>query len=150
MQLKLHTDYGLRVLILLAHAKRPATTDEMAEALDVSRNHLLKVVRTLAGRGWVSTSRGRSGGVALAVDPDAIDVADVVGALEGREGVLACVAQPEVCVLEPGCRLRRKLMAAEDAFYAVLAGTTIADLVHRPAPKHGLSHRGLRSPPSPN
>lgn len=147
MQLTLHTDYGLRVLILLAHGQRAATTDEMAEALDVSKHHLVKVVQTLARHGWVRTLRGRAGGVELTVDPEMLNVGDVTAALEGKDGVLACVVSPEVCVLEPGCRLRRQLMAAEEAFYDVLRQSSLADLVRRPAPGHGLTKRSLRERP---
>lgn len=139
MNLKLQTDYGLRVLIFLAHARRQATADELAGVFDVSRNHLVKVIQALARHGWVTTTRGRGGGVTLAVEPASLDVAHVVGRLEGRNGVLECVERPQVCVLEPGCRLRRKLIVAEQAFYDALAGSTLADLVHRPAAGHGLS-----------
>jgi Rrf2 family nitric oxide-sensitive transcriptional repressor len=149
MRLTLHTDYGLRVLLVLARERaldraHPLTVPALATALDVSREHLVKVVQALAAAGWVATRPGRGGGVHLAVAPDALDVADVVAHLEGRGGVLACVAEPAVCVLEPGCRLRRKLMAAEDAFYAALAGTSVADLVRRPRATDGLARLAVR------
>lgn len=139
MNLKLQTDFALRVLIYLAHADRQATVEEIAGAFEISRNHLLKVVATLARLGWVTTLRGRNGGVRLTADPADIDVGDVVARLEGRHGVLECVERPAVCRLEPGCKLRRVLVTAEQAFYDTLAGTSVADLVRKPAPQHGLS-----------
>ena len=143
MKLRLQTDYALRVLIYLARCEDLTRVDAMAEAYDVSREHLVKVVQALARHGWVETKAGRGGGVRLTADPARLDVATVIGAFEGREGVLECVAEPTVCVLEPGCRLRRKLMAAEAAFYRELEGTTLADLVQRPRAGTGLSRLPL-------
>ena len=140
MNLKLHTDYGLRVLIFLARADRRATIEEMATQYDISKEHLTKVSRSLVRCGWLKATRGRGGGVSLAMPPSDIDVADVIGQLEDRGHVLACVDDALACVLEPGCRLRVKLMKAENAFYDSLRGTSIADLVRRPAPHHGLAN----------
>ena len=139
MNLKLHTDYGLRVLIFLARVDRRATVDEMATQYDISREHLTKVSRSLVRCGWIKATRGRGGGVSLAMPASEIDVSDVIGKLEDRGHVLACVDDALACVLEPGCRLRVKIMKAENAFYDSLRGTSIADLVRRPAPHHGLA-----------
>ncbi len=145
MKLRLQTDYALRVLIYLARAgttdgaETLVRVDSMAEAYDISREHLVKVVQALSRHGYTATRSGRGGGVRLAMAPEDIDAAAVVGDFEGRNGVLECVVEPTVCVLEPGCRLRRKLMAAEAAFYAVLEGTTLADLVAKPSASSGLA-----------
>ena len=129
MKLKLHTDFALRVLIYLAHRDEDSSsTGDIATAFDISKNHLTKVVQDLVRTGYVISRPGRHGGIRLARPADEIDVAEVIGILEGRQGVLECVASPEVCVLEPGCRLRRRLMQAEAAFYDTLSGTTIADV----------------------
>ena len=143
MHLKLQTDYALRVLLYLGYAGRAAPVDEMARAFDISREHLVKVVQALARRALVATRPGRGGGVELLPAGGKATVADVVAHFEGRRTVLECVLKPKVCVLEPGCDLRRLLMSAEDAFYGALAGTTIADLA-KPSGKHGgLRHLAL-------
>jgi Rrf2 family nitric oxide-sensitive transcriptional repressor len=47
----LHTDYALRTLIYLAtRPDEQCTVNDVAEAYQLSRNHLLKVAQTL--RGW--------------------------------------------------------------------------------------------------
>ena len=143
MRLTLHTDYALRALLYLAHTGRPAPVDAIAEAFSISREHLVKVVQTLTRAGYVRTRAGRGGGVSLARDAATIRVADVVADVEGRQRVLDCVLQPQTCVLEPGCGLRRLLMQAEDAFYATLASATIADLAHPKSRKGGLHNLAL-------
>jgi len=131
MRLKLQTDYALRVLLYLAAADRLCPVDEIAGAYAISREHLVKVVQQLAREGWVATRAGRQGGVELSRPAAQISVADVVAAFEGRREILECVSTPSVCVLEPGCDLRRLLMAAEQAFYDALGATTVAELVRR-------------------
>ena len=139
MQLTLHSDYGLRVLIFLARAERQVHVEAISDAFGISKDHLVKVVQSLVRLGVVETRAGRGGGVKLARDPSEIDVGEVLSDLEGRRRVLPCVDDPTACVLEPGCRLRVRLMQAEQAFYDSLAGLSVADLVHRPHPSHGLS-----------
>ena len=51
MRMTLHTDYALRTLIYLAtRPDEQCTVNDVAEAYQLSRNHLLKVAQTL--RGW--------------------------------------------------------------------------------------------------
>ena len=67
MRLTAFTDYGLRALMRLAgEPERLFTTEEIANELAISRNHLTKVVRELADAGFVATLRGSGGGFRLA------------------------------------------------------------------------------------
>ena len=80
MKLNEFTDYSLRVLIYAA-LKQPeerSTIDEMCAAYDLSRNHVMKIVKHLADLGYLENTRGRGGGVRLAVLPDTVNVADVI------------------------------------------------------------------------
>ncbi|HTE05273.1 MAG TPA: Rrf2 family transcriptional regulator [Planctomycetota bacterium] len=143
MRLKLQTDFALRVLLYLGYAGTPAPAEAMARAFGISREHLVKVVQELARAGFVRTRPGRGGGVELLPAGRAARVADVVARFEGRQQVLPCVLQPDTCVLEPGCDLRRLLMSAESAFYDALSGTTVADLCTPRAARGGLRHLKL-------
>src|SRR6266576_2534036 len=129
MNLKVHTDYALRTLLYLAHRDEQASVDEIARAYGISKDHLFKVVQELVRFGYVTSKSGRHGGVKLRRDPAEIRVDKVVADFEGRHGVLACVEDPTVCNLEPGCMLRIQLMRAEAAFYDTLAQMTIADVL---------------------
>ena len=129
MNLKVHTDYALRTLIYYSHCQEQAAVDEIAKAYGISKDHLFKVVQHLVRLGYVTSKSGRNGGVKLRRDPAQIRVDKVVAEFEGRHGVLACVEDPNVCSLEPGCVLRTQLMRAEAAFYDTLAQMTIADIL---------------------
>jgi len=130
MRLNVGTDYGLRVLMyLLAAPDQRAQIDAMAEAFAVSGNHLTKVVQRLAHAGFVTTHRGRAGGVALARPPRDINLGEVIRALEADFAVAECFLEGgSGCCLSPGCRLRRLMREAIDAFMSTFSKHTLADL----------------------
>lgn len=136
MKLTTFTDYSLRVLIYLAaRPERRGTVAEVAAAFDISEHHLTKVVHFLGQCGWLTTVRGKGGGLALAMPADAIVVGEVVRHTEGAAVPAECFG-PEGghCAITPVCRLRPLLGDAVDAFYRVLDQATLADLVgNRPA-----------------
>ncbi len=128
MHLTRHTDYALRVLMYAGtHGDRLVTIAEMANAYDISRNHLVKVVNELGHRGYLQTVRGKGGGVRLARVPEEIGVGQVVRATEEHLEIIDCVGKG--CPIREPCRLRGALGQARDAFLEVLDRYTLADLV---------------------
>lgn len=132
MKLNAFTDYSLRVLIYLgAQPTQRATIADIATAFDVSANHLTKVVHFLARTGWVTSMRGKGGGLELAMPPELIGVGDVVRAAEGEPLPAECFGEGGgQCRIGDVCRLRGVLGEAVNAFYAALDAYTLADLVH--------------------
>ena len=132
MKLTAFTDYSLRVLIYLAaEPGRRATIAGIAQAFGVSEHHLTKVVHFLGKEGWLATTRGKGGGLGLALAPEAIVVGRVVRATEGAAVPTECFGDtPDHCSIARICRLRGVLRQAVDAFYTVLDDFTLADLVH--------------------
>ncbi len=131
MRLTSFTDYALRTLIYLGlHAERLSTIDEICEAYDIPRNHLAKVVHLLGGSGWVQTVRGKRGGVRLAVAPDQINIGHAIWLTESDFHLVECFDRVNNrCVLSPACRLKSALSKATEAWFAVLDGLTLADLL---------------------
>lgn len=136
MKLTAFTDYSLRVLIYLAtQPGRRATIAEIATAFDVNENHLTKVVHFLGKAGLLTNVRGKGGGLDLARPPKDIVVGDVVRQTEGMAGPVECF-DPDGgrCCIGRVCRLRGVLHEAVEAFYRVLDGCTLEDLVeNRPS-----------------
>lgn len=135
MQLSAYSDYALRVLIQTA-LRRPQriTVDEVAETFGISRHHLVKIVHDLGRNGYLQTQRGIGGGFTLGRAPEEIRVGDVVRLCEETETVIDCIDKPgQACRLSPACRLKGVLDEAAAAFFAVLDGYTLADLVKQPS-----------------
>ena len=142
MKLTTFTDYSLRVLIYLAaEPGRRATIAEIRAAFDVNENHLTKVVHHLGKRGWVETTRGKGGGLALARPARDICIGDVVRDAEGQAMPAECFAAEESnCAIVSCCRLKGVLAEAVKAFYAVLDRYTLADITRNPRELAGILH----------
>jgi Rrf2 family nitric oxide-sensitive transcriptional repressor len=134
LRLAERTDYGLRVLLVLAAARERMAVGLLAARLGVSENHLAKVVQDLQRSGWVATTRGHGGGVELAADLATLSVGEVVRRLEPDGGVVECLREGGCCVLYPACRLVPVLEGATEAFFAALDRVTLASLVRGAEP----------------
>ncbi|MDY0884559.1 RrF2 family transcriptional regulator [Dongia soli] len=134
MRLTLHTDYALRLLMLLAlEPDELHTIEEIASRYRISRNHLMKVTQTLASAGFVDSLRGRGGGLRLGKPGGEIILGDVVRATEDGFNLVECFdRKSNTCVVAPVCGLRGPLEEATLAFLAALDRYSLADLVANP------------------
>jgi len=65
MRLSQASDFAFRILMLLESQAEPITVDEIAKRLLLVKSHVMKIVSKLAKAGFVTSHRGRSGGVSL-------------------------------------------------------------------------------------
>ncbi|MFL5289295.1 MAG: Rrf2 family transcriptional regulator [Rhodopila sp.] len=116
-----------------------ATIGEVAGRLQVSGNHLMKVVHRLGVGGYVQTLRGKSGGLRLARPASEIRLGDVVRYTESDMALVPCLSPVcGACAFLPECALRKALEAALKAFTQVLDGYSIADLTTKRGPLRAL------------
>lgn len=132
MRLSEYTDYALRVLMVCATQPAdapPLTIGAIAESLQVSKNHLMKIVNDLARQGLLETTRGRGGGIRLGRDAKAIVIGEVVRATETDFRLVECFdPASDTCTLSAGCRLKGALHGALRAWLAELDRVTLADI----------------------
>jgi len=130
MRLTSFSDFAFRVLLFAA--ARPGsliTIDEIAEAFDVSRAHLTKVVNTLTQSGYLKAYRGRSGGLELGMAPEKINLGDVLRATEPDFALVECMRPDNQCRLTKACKLRGPMERALSAFHAELGRHTLSDIM---------------------
>ena len=153
MRLTQWTDYTLRVLMYCAACQErdtPVTITEIADAYVISRSHLTKVVFALSGLGWLSTTRGRGGGLRLARPADEFSLEEIVRTTETDFTMVECFdAKTNRCGLTAHCVLKGVLQEAMDSYMAVLRRTTLADLVRPPQSPTASSQRILLTPGIP-
>lgn len=131
MQLTQHTDYGLRLLIVLARKDGgPIALPDFAGEQGLSYHHVAKVAQTLVREGFISSRRGRSGGVELARAPAEITVGQVVRVLERGLQIADCAG----CAMKDDCSTSSLFADALAAFLAVLDRTTLAEAARRKLP----------------
>lgn len=135
MKLTLFTDYSMRVLLYLAaRPDRLSSIAEVAQAYNISQNHLMKVVNDLARTGYIETLRGRGGGIRLGRNPADINLGELVRHTEGGFDLVDCGS----CIVAPACRLTGVLKEALGAFLSVLDRYSLAELATDPSQIEGL------------
>ena len=141
VRFNLSTDYALRTLLFMtARSEQQVTTGEIASFYNISADHVSKVVQQLARAGYLRVARGRTGGLRLGRAPDQITVGEVVELFEGPVALLECVNVEGVCVIQPGCRLRRLLDRVGAQLMRELKQVTLADLMPLPPADRDLVH----------
>ncbi|WP_324261476.1 Rrf2 family transcriptional regulator [Altererythrobacter sp. H2] len=128
MQFSLKTDYALRMLMALAATDAILSVDWMAEHYGISRNHLAKVAQQLNSAGYVTTTRGRSGGMRLSRPAPDINVGRLVRDFERLDGFVGCMGADGRCTINGVCGLKPALAGALEAFLAHLDGFSLADI----------------------
>lgn len=131
MQITSYTDYALRVLIYLAKSPgKQATITEISDFFNISRNHLVKIVHQLGTKGFVKSTRGKGGGLALQRPPEMISIGEVVRSMENHFNWVECFDPTQQhCRLLPSCGLKQLITRAGDAYLQVLDSATLADVL---------------------
>src|SRR4051812_101829 len=84
-------EYALRAVVHLAdQAPAARTTDQIAEATRVPKAYLSKVSQSLVRAELVHSQRGVHGGMTLTRAPDAINILEVVNAVEPIGRIREC------------------------------------------------------------
>ena len=132
MYLTRHADYTIRLLMHLAvQPEETATIRDIAEHYHISRNHLVKVANRAVQAGYVTSVRGRVGGLRLAKAPAEIGIGQVLRTTE--DWILVECFDPDrnCCPITTGCGLQSVLKEALDAYFAVLDRYSLADIVRK-------------------
>lgn len=131
MRLTRQTNYAIRLLMYCAaNEGRLSRVSEIAAAYSVSELFLFKILQPLVEAKIVETVRGRNGGVRLARPASDITLFDVVRVTEENFAMAECFETDATeCPLIDSCGLNAALRKALGAFFEVLAGYSIDDLV---------------------
>ena len=133
MKLSLFSDYSLRVLMFAALKGAAFRVDEVTAAYGISRNHVAKVIHTLAQLGYLETRRGRGGGIQLARPAGEIRIGKVVRQTEDQPVIVECFdPATNTCPIIGSCQLKGVLAEAMNAFYVTLDRHTLQELVGGP------------------
>lgn len=129
MRLTKQTNYAFRILMYCAaNGGQLSRVADIAKAYTVSEPFLFKILQPLTEGGLVETVRGRNGGIRLARPAAEITLLDVVRLTEENFSMAECFHTETECPLVDSCKLSAALREALNAFFAVLAKYSIADL----------------------
>lgn len=134
MKFSTQEEYGLRCLIQLAQSKSGSLTiPEIGQLEGLSPTHVAKLLAILKRDGFISSTRGQSGGYSLAFPASQIRLDRVLDSLGGRlldsgfcerhSGTLA------TCTHEVNCSLKSLWTNIQIAVDQVTSQVTLQDLV---------------------
>lgn len=131
MRITKRTNIAIRLMMYCAaNPDRLVTKSEIAECCNISENHLAQVINQLSQLDFLSTQRGRNGGMRLARNADEIRIGSVFRHIEGGLPLAECFADADnTCPLSSACRLKLALADAAAAFYASLDDITLDSLI---------------------
>jgi Rrf2 family protein len=121
-------EYGLRAILHLATKpdRKPVLVRHVAAELNISPSFLAKIVQVLGRRGFIRSTRGPGGGVALARSPQQITLLQVIEALDGTGFEETCVLGIPGCTDEAPCPLHDRWGSIRGDIVDMLATRSVA------------------------
>ncbi len=135
------TDYAVAALVRLGQSDGVATSAGIAGGIGVPEPTVAKVLKTLAGRGLVISTRGARGGYRLGKPLADIAIAEVVAAIDGPIALTSCVeGAAAACESQTLCPVAGRWDPVNNAIREALSHITLADMAVASLPP------GLRVP----
>ncbi len=133
MKLSTRVRYGCRAMVDLAlHSKEgPVSLQLLAQDQRIPERYLAKIVQDLRRGGLIRSVRGAHGGYVLSRPPTEVSLLDIWQALEGPFCPVECLNAPTTCGMVAECVTRDVWDKVRTALTQVLAGQSLAALVHR-------------------
>jgi len=131
-------DYAIRAMIDLARSTeaRPRSARRIAAEMAIPPRFLPQVMADLVRAGLVHAEPGRNGGHGLAHDAEAIDLLEIIEAVEGSSQRRSCVLSSGPCNPSGTCDVHEVFNQAHQALIRVLAEADLAS-VARPRARAG-------------
>lgn len=132
MKFSAQEEYGLRCLVAVGR-KEGITIPEISRREGLTEAHVAKLLMILRKGEFVTSTRGQTGGYALARQASDISVNDVLAHLGGRlYDASFCEkhsGKEDVCAHSFRCTIRSLWSRVQDAVDAVLDDISLADII---------------------
>ncbi len=140
MRLSKRGEYGLRAMIILAHAYKESP-DTMVQIREISEQdkipgkYLEQILLALKNAGMLQSRMGIGGGYYLARQPQDISLGQIVRVLDGPLAPIRCVSQMAYeacgCPDERTCGLRMVMGDVRNAIADILDNTSLENVIER-------------------
>ncbi len=99
-------DYGTVIMVYLANETTLTSVSDIAKATRLGKATVSKLVKRLAKADLLHSERGTKGGYRLKRHMDTISVADIIAAIEDKQGLTECSDSNGDCLFEPYCHIK--------------------------------------------
>ena len=141
MHVTAKADYAVRAVVELAHSSQdlPRKVDEVAQAQGIPVSFLENILTQLRSSGIVRSQRGPAGGYWLARQPDQVNLADIIRAVEGPLVGVRGQRPEEIEYVGSAEALQQVWVAVRANLRKVLEHVTVADVASGKLPKDVLA-----------
>jgi Rrf2 family protein len=124
------TAYSLNILSYMSrNPDKVMSARYLNRMLSIPYSYLRQVMSNLSTRGFISGSRGRTGGFSLARDVRKIFLSEIIEATEGLENFSKCAMGFDVCPFNHGCSMHPLWVRMRTEFLELLEKTSLAELL---------------------
>lgn len=131
MKISAKTEYACIAMLELAASYgsgEPVRIRSIADEHGIPSRFLVQILLQLKGAGFVTSTRGASGGYQLVKSPEEISLADVMQVIEGAEEPIVSSASPDSVA---GKVLRQAWQEVADVEQEMLRSITFSELIER-------------------
>jgi len=131
MRLTRAGEYAVRCVLYLSSKGKGVLIPrkEISVSMDIPDQFLGKIAQQLARRGILEIVQGARGGLRLSVEPEAVNLLDVVEAVIGRIFLNDCILKPESCNRSSSCAVHQVWQKARDQLRHTLQSASFAAIL---------------------
>jgi Rrf2 family protein len=132
MKFSAQEEYGLRCLLRIGKAglAGSVTIAEISRAEGLTATHVAKLLMILRREGYITSTRGQSGGYTLSRAPETIAVGEVLAVLGGKlYDQEFCARHGSLCLQSEDCTIRSLWQVIQHSVDRVLDRLTLGDLL---------------------
>ncbi len=133
MKITQEADYALRITSVLAQSTKPTGAPAIAEAVAVPHRFAMKILRKLALKGIVKSTRGVAGGYSLTMAAEELSLKTVIEAIDGEINIRHCLCDNHTCANSPNkseCRFHNVFAHINSLITTRLKALSIADMTN--------------------
>ncbi|MDU6522138.1 Rrf2 family transcriptional regulator [Clostridium sp.] len=131
MQLKVSTDYAIRIVLYMATTMKINTSKELSDKLGIQQSIVLKIGKNLSDNGIINITTGVHGGFLLKKQPEDISLFDVINIFEPTTKLNRCLEEDRYCsrFATENCPVRKVYCKMQLSFENDLKNTSIKELL---------------------
>jgi Rrf2 family transcriptional regulator, iron-sulfur cluster assembly transcription factor len=136
-----NTDYAIRAMVYLAknYQKEPVSAARISQDGKLSYQLLCKLLQKLQKNRLVKSSMGPRGGFSLGREPSAINILQIIEAIQGPVSLNRCLLDANFCKRKKNCPVSKKLSKLQKGINRSLAEIKLEELAGK-QPKNNLRH----------
>lgn len=97
MQLKIATDYAIRIVLYLSVNQDVVTSKELSDNLGIPQSFVFKITNKLKKEKLIKNSIGMKGGFLLTCKPEEISLYQIINLLESTMQINRCLEEDHYC-----------------------------------------------------